>query len=161
MFSFLKGTPSWPSKQINCEEKAQSSPAESQPHALLYFHRCLCGNESKPCIVSSGRSGAAASVSADKYFCCQSSTCSASIQGVPADTHRVWLPCSKGAPFWTGLQSSSISFWMLCMPQQPSLGMILSKLSAVRSKGITSQPLISQVSLMGMYPDVFINVSSS
>lgn len=86
---------------------------------------------------------------------------------VPAVRGCLQTPTQCGFPalrvLWFGLGSRAAAFPSggLCMPQQPFLGMILSKLSAERSKRITSQPLTSQVSLMGMHPDVFINVSSS
>lgn len=98
---------------------------------------------------------------ADKYYCCQS-TCNANLEVFAMQTpaeHGSAAP--EGAPFWTGLQHSNASLWRLCVLQQPFVDKLLSKLSVVRSKGITFQPLISQVFLMGMYPDIFINVSSS
>lgn len=98
---------------------------------------------------------------ADKYYCCQS-TCDASFQGGATQTPaKRGTPAPEGARFWTGLQRRHVSLWRLCMLPQLFVDKLLSKLSAVRSKGITFQPLISQVFLMGMYPDIFINVSSS
>lgn len=103
----------------------------------------------------------------DKYHCCQS-TCAASHQVEEGGGGRgiqtlaeCDSPAPKGALVWTGLLCSNVSLWRLYMLQQPFVGMLLSKLSAVRSKGIAFLPLISQVLLMGIYPDIFINVSSS
>lgn len=103
----------------------------------------------------------------DKYHCCQS-TCAASHQLEEGSGGRgiqtlveCDSPAPRGALVWIGLLCSDISLWRLCMLQQPFVGMLLSKLSAARSKGITFLPLISQLFLMGMYPDIFINVSSS
>lgn len=96
---------------------------------------------------------------ADKYYCCQS-TCDANHRGAPCQCRPSVAPLFLSL-LWFMLDSSTAEFPCGCCACFDSHLSIRSLPNCQQWEGITIQPLVFQVFLMGIYPDTFINISIS